>query len=145
MLVATGAASSCQTGSVASTQPPRVRALGGSPSSEMVVASPSHRVASAKAWSRSVRCPVVTPRPSWFAMWSACRSAASHEISREGSLQLLHERLHHGRVDAHAGQARELFRVDALGAAPEQLAEELLELLLRAAIVVRHFSRLSAC
>ena len=64
MLVATGSASSCQNGSVASTHPPRVIACGGVASSEIVVASLSHSVASANAWSRSVRWPVVTPRPS---------------------------------------------------------------------------------
>ena len=49
MLVATGSASSCQNGSVASTQPPRVIDCGGLARSEMVVASLSHRVARAKA------------------------------------------------------------------------------------------------
>ena len=49
MLVATGSASSCQTGSVASTQPPRVSVRGGVASSEIVVASLSHSVASENA------------------------------------------------------------------------------------------------
>ena len=53
---------------------------GGDGSSEIVVASLSHSVASANAWSRSVRWPVVTPSPSWFAMCSACRVAISHEM-----------------------------------------------------------------
>ena len=71
MLVATGSASSCHTGSVASTHPPRVRVRGGADSSEIVVASLSQSAASTNAWSRSVRWPSLTPSPSWFAM---CRA-----------------------------------------------------------------------
>ncbi|CAH0273162.1 hypothetical protein SRABI128_03447 [Microbacterium sp. Bi128] len=63
---------------------------------------------------------------------------------REGALQLIHDRLHHRRVDLHPGQARELFGIQARGVAGHQAPHELLELLLGAPVVVCHFSRLSA-
>ena len=74
--VATGSASSCHTGSVASTHCPRVIGRGVWASSPIVVASLSQSEASAKAWSNSVRAPVVIPSPSRLAMWSACVFAA---------------------------------------------------------------------
>ena len=86
-------------------------------------------------------------------MCSAWRFARSHEIplvaaARERALQVLHHGLHHRRIDAHAGQLRELLRVDIRSGPAEQLPDQLLELLLGALVVLAvglcHFSRLSA-
>ncbi len=68
MLVDTGSAISFHTGRVFSTHSPLVIAVGVSESSEMVVASPSHRFASAKESASEVRDPSVTPCPSRLAM-----------------------------------------------------------------------------
>ena len=76
--VDTGSAISFHTGSVASTHSPRVIACGAEASSEMVVASPSHRLARLKASTSDVRAPPAIPSPSLLAMCSACCRALCH-------------------------------------------------------------------
>ena len=67
----------------------------------------------------------------------------------ERALQLPHDRLHHGRVDVHTREARELLGVEVARGTPEKPADELLEVVFGAgpvarSVVVCHFSRLSA-
>jgi len=62
----------------------------------------------------------------------------------ERALQLLQEHLHRLRVEVHPRELGEALRVDLAALAAEQLPKELLELVLGAAILVCHISRLSA-
>nr|BFF11912.1 hypothetical protein GCM10025699_32150 [Microbacterium flavescens] len=64
--------------------------------------------------------------------------------TRERTLEVPHHGLHHGGVDVHPRQRGELFGVELAGSAAEQLADQVLELFLGTAVVVCHFSRLSA-
>ena len=77
---ATGSASSCHTGSVASTHCPRVIATGAVASSEIVVASLSHSVARANAWSNSVRSAAEMLSPSLFERCRAWVFAAAQSM-----------------------------------------------------------------
>ena len=109
MLVATGSASSCQNGSVASTQPPRVIACGGAASSEIVVASLSHSVGERE---RLIEVGALAGGHAEAVLVGDVQRLALREIprdaavaaARERALQVLHERLHHGGIDVHAGQ-----------------------------------------
>ena len=149
MLLATGSASSCQTGSVASTHWPRVIARGGEASSEISVASLSQSPASTNAWSRSVRWPEVTLRPSWFAMCSAWRFVRSHEMppvplpAKALCRCCMTVAIIAGSMSM-PDSLEQLLGVEVAPGRAEQLTHQLLELLFGSPVVVCHFSRLSA-
>ncbi len=73
--------------------------------------------------------------PSWLAMCSACArrgSSRCRPAHRRTRPAVVHHGLHHGRVDLHARQARQLFGIEAGRVAGHQAPHELLELLLGA-------------
>ena len=117
MLVATGSASSCHTGSVASTQPPRVSVLRGRRElrDRRRLAQPQRRERE-----RLVEVGALTGGDAEAVLVRDVQRLALGQIPRdalvaaagERALQVLHDRLHHRRIDAHAREPRELLGVD---------------------------------